>query len=257
MKNKTVFDFYKNIKDFKFKNSNMEKSLNLWRKIFFKEYPRFKEILLPIPKVKRFDIFQSLLERKSHRNFVNGSASLNDLSLLLYFSCGIKSVEFSNISERVANYNYFFNSRMYPSGGARFPLEVYLVLFKKIDKIECGVYHYNVKRHSLIKIKKGRFKKTIKDKILLPVNKKMIKNSLFYICVSSYFGRSFIKYGELSLILSLIEAGHLGQNLCLLSTVLNLGCCPIHGFYEDEVNKLLDLNSDVEEIIYSFIFGRV
>ena len=41
--------------------------------------------------------------------------------------------------------------RAYPSGGARFPLEIYVFLFKCKDLVS-GIYHYNVLDHSLEKI---------------------------------------------------------------------------------------------------------
>ena len=38
--------------------------------------------------------------------------------------------------------------RFYPSGGARYPLEVYL-LIQRVDSLTTGLYHYNVKENSL------------------------------------------------------------------------------------------------------------
>lgn len=209
--------------------------------------------MLPIPKHKDYDLFRALWERKSHRKFFKGEISLDQLSSLFYFSAGIKEIQHP---EKINNYNEIQTRRMYPSGGARYPLEIYLISFFNFFKLKKGIYHYNVKRHSLILLKKGDFKNTVKN-TLLPVNRKLINNSLFFIIITSYFPRTAIKYGELAYNICLIEAGHLGQNLYLLSSALNIGCCALAGVNEEKLNNLLELEPEIEEVVYSFIFGNI
>ncbi len=52
-----------------------------------------------------------------------------------------------------------------------------------------------------------------------------------------------------------LDAGHVGQNLYLVAGALGLGSVAIGGFYDAEVNALLDLPAE-EEAIYLFGIGR-
>jgi len=55
----------------------------------------------------------------------------------------------------------------------------------------------------------------------------------------------------------LLEAGHLGQNVCLLATERNLGVCPLGGYLDDEVNKLLDIQLQKEVALYMIAVGKI
>jgi len=49
------------------------------------------------------------------------------------------------------------------------------------------------------------------------------------------------KYGVRGLRFLLLEAGHLMQNLCLLSTSLGLATVPLGGFFENDIARALAL----------------
>jgi SagB-type dehydrogenase family enzyme len=57
------------------------------------------------------------------------------------------------------------------------------------------------------------------------------------------------KYGDRAARFLLLEAGHLMQNLCLLSTTLGLCTVPLGGFFEEELRRLLDLPG-TDEVLY-------
>ena len=65
-----------------------------------------------------------------------------------------------------------------------------------------------------------------------------------------------IKYGLRSYPYSLIESGHMGQNIQLTATELDIGSCPVSGFVDDEVIKILDL-TEGEIPIYSISIGNI
>jgi nitroreductase len=63
------------------------------------------------------------------------------------------------------------------------------------------------------------------------------------------------KYGERGYRFLLLEAGHLMQNLCLLSASLGLMTVPLGGFFEREVAaELLLPSSDL--VLYLGVCGR-
>lgn len=217
----------------------------IWKKIYFKEYQRFPKFYLPIPKkINKTSLFSILKKRRTRRNF-NKKISINDLSILLFFSSGISFI----------GKNFHSSRRFYPSAGARYPLEIYLFIYSNIQNLIKGVYHYNVKDHSLELIKKGSYLFLCK-KCFVQSNKLLLNRNTILIIISSFFGRTSIKYGELAYKLNLLEAGHLAQNICLISTALNINCCPLGWLKEKEITKILKINPLKEIILYSLLVSK-
>ncbi len=214
-----------------------------WKQIYFKSYPRMPQIKLEKPNklsLKK-SLNSVLLNRKSDRAFRHDKITKDEISKLLYFSAGItkKAEDWSN------------TSRTYPSAGARFPSEVYLVIFR-LDNLEKGLYHYNVKTHSLELLLKGDFK----SDLLKMTKQKWIKNVGIVLVITSVLGRAEVKYNSRAFRFCLIEVGHLGQNVYLTSTALNLKCCAIGGFIDKDINSLLDLNDSNEFTTYLLAVGK-
>jgi len=225
-------------------NFNLKEYPLIWKKIYFKEYLRLPNFLLPLEKEPQYDLFKALFSRRTKRKFTH-KLSLKEISYLLYYSAGINFFQKDPRNSR----------RMYPSAGARYPLEIYLFLFSKIENLTQGLYHYNVKKHSLELIFENNFidkcRKAVKN-----INKKLIQPKTILIVITSIFGRTALKYGELTYKLNLIEAGHLGQNLYLVSHALNLNCCAIGWIDEKIMSEILDLKNENEIILYAFTIGK-
>jgi len=64
-----------------------------------------------------------------------------------------------------------------------------------------------------------------------------------------------VKYKDRGYRYIFIEAGHLGQNISLVAKNLNLSTCAIGGFIDEELNNLLDIDSQKESVIYIFAVG--
>lgn len=75
------------------------------------------------------------------------------------------------------------------------------------------------------------------------------------IAISSVFGRNKVKYGERGYRYSLIDRGHLGQNIYLVSTLLKLNCCAIGGYVDGKINKLLDVDGTEESVVALHAMG--
>ena len=142
--------------------------------------------------------------------------------------------------------------RVSPSAGARYPLEIYPLIFSAKD-LDCGIYHYNVKSHSLELLKKGDFK----SQFFKCVGQDMILKCSMLIVISAIFNRTKDKYGERGYRYVLLDAGHLAQNAYLIATRLSLGCCTIGGFLDNEINKLLKIDGLTESSIYLIAIGTL
>jgi SagB-type dehydrogenase family enzyme len=210
-----------------------------WKTVHFKGYPRLDEIFLPKPILQNnLSLKQSLMKRKSSRQFSEKTLPINKLSSLLYYSAGLRE----NKPPWEAN-------RFYPSAGARYPLEVYLLSLN--TDLPKGLYHYYLKNHSLEKL-------LIFDK--LDVKRYIFHEWFFdaacFIIISSVFKRTTVKYGDRGYCFTLLEAGHLGQNFYLVSSALDIACCGIGGFVEHELENLLDIDGVNESIVYILALGN-
>ncbi|HEX6976866.1 MAG TPA: SagB/ThcOx family dehydrogenase [Patescibacteria group bacterium] len=256
MKNKTVsilekldlslsrkFNNSIKIKDFSnYKKTPYSTWPEQWKKIYYKAYPRMNQALLPVPVAAKWSLNDALVKRVSTRKFTKKYIKISDLSNLLYFSGGLKQLLFKKAGER----------RFYPSAGARYPLEIYPIVFRS-ENIKPGIYHYHVKSHSLEKIyDKSFFIKTIKQ-----FNQPWIRKASLLIIVSAIFDRTESKYGDRGLRHIYTEYGHYAQNINLIAQELGLGACSIGGFIDDGLNQLLDFDKIDESVIGVIAIGTL
>ena len=214
-----------------------------WTIIYFKEYPRMPKILLPKPVKLDFSLGEAVTKRRSERGFNNEPVELKNLSQLLFYSAGI-------IEKREDNWNK--TRRAYASAGARYPLEIYLFVLRGNEEIKEGIYHYNVKEHLLEKLIETNLRKKIYSEIIW---QEMVLKAPVLLIISAIFERNMMKYKERGYRYILLEAGHLGQNIYLVSTALGLKCCAIGGFDEDKFHQLLDIDGEEEGVLYVFALG--
>jgi len=205
--------------------------------VFRKSYPRLPSVKLPETD-KEDSQFENLIDyRESQRNFSEQPISFSELSKILS-SCRI--VDSKRKPEK----------RTYPSGGARFPVEIYAVSYN-VDGLDNGAYHYNMKDKSL-ELLLGQNLKNKRRELISPY----LENPAATIIFTSVLARSEVKYGLRAYPYSLIEAGHMGQNIQLAATEIGIGSCPVSGFLDDTVKKILDLTDD-EIPIYSISIGKI
>lgn len=200
-----------------------------------KVYPRMPQIALPKPQ----QLTQSVNEAISQRTSYSGGSdektlTLEELGTLLGTALG-KHAD----SQR----------RHYPSGGALYPIETYLLTNTFED---VSILHYNPTAHALENLWTPPDGYDLKDVTRTP------NNLLFstMIIFSSVWARSSAKYGDLAFLHALIEAGHMSQNVLLVATALGLQSRPYAGFDDEELTKLLDLDIEQEQVIHTILLSR-
>jgi SagB-type dehydrogenase family enzyme len=75
------------------------------------------------------------------------------------------------------------------------------------------------------------------------------------IFLTAIFERSTFKYGERGYRFILLEAGHVAQNLNLVANALGLGCANIGGYFDREIDDLLELDGVTHSTIYMIAIG--
>ena len=202
--------------------------------VFHKEYPRLKKIDMS-NTIPDGEFYSLLYSRESSRSFSNEPIPLDTISRI-FISCGISDV------------NRKPEKRTYPSAGARFPIEMYLISFNVTD-IDRGAYHYNIDMHCLELLLKKDLTPIMSD-FCSPY----LENSAAALVFTAVIPRSAAKYWVKSYPYSLIEAGHMCQNIHLACTKFNVQSCPIGGFVNNSVSEILDLTSN-ELPVYTIGMG--
>jgi len=138
-----------------------------------------------------------------------------------------------------------------PSAGGLQALELYLVAFNP-SWLPPGAYHFDRAGNYLSQVaaSAGRDEWDKRVPSLTPVT-----GGAMLLILAGDHGRVEAKYGARAIRFLLIEAGHLAQNLCLLSNSLNLDTLPLGGFFEQEIARQLALPaSDV--VLYLLLCGN-
>ena len=139
--------------------------------------------------------------------------------------------------------------RVYPSGGARYPLEFYFLVQNSPD-LETGVYHYNVVEHSLEFIKKIEQSELPKFS-----GYEMAQRAAVTVFMTGVVNRTTRKYGERGYRYIYLEAGHVGQNIYLAATAIGIDVRALAGIRDLIVEDLLGVDGNYESLIHTVIIG--
>ena len=214
-----------------------------WKEIKHKSYPRFPKKKLSENLLDLGALKDSLKKRSSRRefNFLD-KISFEELSTILYYSGGISSRE--NNTEVIR--------RFYPSGGARYPLEIYLVI-QRVNGLIPGLYHFNIKENALETLTiDPEYMENALEGLLYPWS----RQAAAIIFTTAVWDRNFIKYKDRGYRIVLLEAGHLNHNFALTAAALGIGCCNSLGFHNQRINEVLELENEDEDSIYMTLLGR-
>lgn len=190
------------------------------------------------------DFTSILLERESHRIFTSQKMNALELSYLLYMTQGVKSIRGNN----------YATMRTVPCGGARHEFETYLVV-KNVEGLKPGKYHYLPLTHELEFLGDVENMETFIDASVEQQTWAVKANVIFYWSIVPY--RCEWRYGIYAHRPALMDIGHVGQNLYLACTALNLGTCCLASFDGDVCAKEFGLDNEEEFIVYVSPVGTI
>lgn len=197
-----------------------------------------KEIILPQPnKTSKISIEETLLKRRSIREYKDEALTLKEISQLLWASQGVTAPE--------------RGGRTVPSAGALYPLEVYLTI-KKVEGIKPGVYRYSPQGHKLNKI----LEKDVSNNLFrIALGQTPIKEAPVNLIFTAVCERITNKYSQRGIRYVYIEGGHAAQNIYLQAQSLGLGTVIIGAFNDEEIKKVLNMPEE-ETPLYIMPIGR-
>jgi SagB-type dehydrogenase family enzyme len=192
------------------------------------------------------EMSQTLLARRTWRNFTKRAIGLSELATLLALTFGVQHRASVKGQGKVV-------LKTSPSAGARHPIEAY-VLSSNVKGLAAGVYHYDAGAHHLVALKKGMTKQRIKT---LLGGQSYFSDAGAVIVMSAVFARSMWKYPSARAYRSiLIDAGHLGQTFCLVATALKLAPFCTMAFRERDLDAAIGVDGVLEGSIYIVGVGR-
>ena len=207
----------------------------------YKQYPGAARIELACgARIETPPLDEALLKRKSVRHYSRDPLESDHLSYLLWASAGVQRTE-RGIEFRTA-----------PSAGALYPIETYAVV-NRVEGIPAGVYHYSVKDHCLEVLREGDFSSEI---AIAALGQRMCIEAAAVLVWTAVFQRSKWKYGQRAYRYIYLDAGHMGENLALAAAALGLGSCQVGALFDEEVNKIIDVDGVEESVVYMSVVGK-
>ncbi len=136
----------------------------------------------------------------------------------------------------------FCERRTVPSAGATYPLDLYLVAYPGgVTGLSPGIYRYDGYKNGLWLVRMGDFRREMYRACL---DQSWVRDSRVNIVITVVPERTTSWYGERGIRYIYMEAGHSGQNIYLVATLLGLGTVTVGAFYDDMIRDLIGLPSN-------------
>lgn len=192
----------------------------------------------PLPGDRFTDILQ---ERRTWRRFSAQSISLPQLATLLRTTWGVQQWMKWPVLGKLAR-------KTSPSGGARHPIEAYVVALK-VKGLTPGIYHYAADRHRLELVRRGATPQMVED--FFP-SQWWYRRAAAVFLMTAVFPRTQWKYpAARTYRVVLADAGHLGQTFCLAATWLGLAPFCTMALADSRIERALRVDGVQEAAIYA------
>ncbi len=182
-----------------------------------------------------------LRTRRSRRAYGSGPVETRELATLLEAAYGVTgAIPGTPQALRAA-----------PSGGALYPLELY-VACQQVAGLDPALFHYDPLRHGL--------------ELMRPLEPgaggeltpyaELLADSSAFVVVTAILSRSRFKYGARAYRFALLEAGHVAQSFLLAAEALELAATPVGGFFDNLVDEFVGIDGLSESTLYVLPVGR-
>jgi SagB-type dehydrogenase family enzyme len=184
------------------------------------EMPR---VALPQPRLTgAVSVEEALHRRRSIRAFARGSLTLAEVSQLLWAAQGVTDP---------------LGLRTAPSGGALYPLEIYLAV-GDVEGLTDGIYRYRPRHEELVQVMADDRRRALASAAM---GQRWVQENAAVLAIVAVYKRTTTKYGERGVRYVNLEAGHAAQNVYLQATALGLATVLVGAFEERQLAAFLGL----------------
>jgi SagB-type dehydrogenase family enzyme len=206
----------------------------------FKKVDGTKSISLPRQEKPSDSFFNTLHARRTQRTFSHQPAALAEVSRLLQTTWGVQgyvdSPGFGALALKTS-----------PSGGARHPIEVYLMALR-VRGLDSGLYHYDARDHALELISSAATPRTARDYC---ADQTYVADAAALFIMTGVFARTMWKYQHpRAYRVVLLDAGHLGQTFCLTATHMGLAPFSTAALKDTLIERDLGIDGISESVLY-------
>jgi SagB-type dehydrogenase family enzyme len=190
-----------------------------------------------VSSLLRIKLYDAIVRRSSIRNYAATPCDLENVNALLWAANGVVDV------------SQGFERRACPSAGGVYPLRL-VVLAQSVRNLSPGIFNYDPTLRELQRLSIEPPDDTAEWFRTHHVDLAAASAVVFIV---GDLERLCSRYGERGYRYLLLEAGHVGQNLCLAAESLGLSGVPLGGFDDELVNRALCSRDEVT--LYSFVVG--
>ena len=198
-----------------------------------------KPLEIEMPSI---DLRQAIQQRVSVRRYSQQALTLEELSMLLWLTQGVKEVTKRPVTLRTV-----------PSAGARHAFETY-VLANRVEGLQPGVYRFIAGEHTLVSF-------DLSDDIAGRIETACLGQKMITRCAVAFLWTAVVermtwRYVSRGYRYLHLDAGHVCQNLYLAGEAMQCGTCAIGAYEDDEINPLLGLDGETQFVIYLATLGK-
>lgn len=206
----------------------------------FKTIPGATTIPLTLHARHKDSFFDTLHARRTHRSFSDAQLPLKAVEELLHTTWGVQTYLDGKFFGKLPG-------KTSPSGGARHPIEVYLMALR-VDGLGPGMYHYRAGEHCLEKLP---------TRVAAPIARQYcadqpyVAETAALFIMTAVFARTMWKYRHpRGYRIVLLDAGHLGQTFCLTATRMGLAPFSTGALNDSLIEKDLGIDGISESVLY-------
>jgi SagB-type dehydrogenase family enzyme len=192
--------------------------------------------------IRPVDLLTAIRNRESRRHFGPNPLSLDELSLLLWATQGVR--------QRI---NQATTLRTVPSAGARHALETYLCVFR-VQGLQPAFYRYLPLEHELVLEFHEPDARTRLAKATF--GQAFVGDSAVTFIWTAVPYRMEWRYGPAGHKLIALDAGHVCQNLYLACEAIGAGTCAVGAYHQQLMDRLVRVDGSDEFVIYLAPVGK-
>jgi SagB-type dehydrogenase family enzyme len=175
---------------------------------------------------------QTILTRRSTRGYTGEAFLQDELSAILEYG----------YQPLVASPSLFFTPSLLTT----------MLVVQKVVGLSEGVYYYDPNDKTASLVRPGDFRDQTSHFCL---GQDLARNAAALVIHLAHFPTALDQYGDRAYRYLHLDAGHIGERMNLAAIRMGLGVSGIGGFYDDEVNSLLNLSLDWI-VVYITTLGR-
>ena len=201
--------------------------------------------LLPVGQwqgIELIDLMSAVEERQSRRRFSPAPLTMDELSMLLWATQGIRG----QIDDRTL--------RTVPSAGNRHALETYLAV-QRVNGLEPGFYRYLPLEHQLLHLfHDDQMPQKLTEATL---GQAFVGRAAVVFIWTTIPYRMEWRYGLATHKVIALDAGHVCQNLYLACAAIGAGTCAIAAYHQQLMDRLVRVDGEEEFVIYLAPVGKI